>query len=54
MKKYLALGVLIRDAVMRYNDEVRHGAFPGPEHSFTGEREAGKGAPVLQLYSSVK
>ncbi len=54
VKKYLDLGVLIRDAVMRYNDEVRHGAFPGPEHSFTGEREAGKGAPVLQLYSSVK
>jgi len=54
VKKYLDLGVLIRDAVTRYNDEVRHGTFPGPEHSFSGEREQGKSAPVLQLYSSVK
>jgi len=54
VKKYLDLGVLIRDAVARYNDEVKHGTFPGPEHSFTAEKEAGKSAPVLQLYSSVK
>jgi len=54
VKKYLDLGVLIREAVTRYNDEVKHGAFPGPEHSFTAEREPGKAAPVLQLYSSVK
>jgi hypothetical protein len=33
---------------------VRHGTFPGPEHSFGTEKEAGKPAPVLQLYSSVK
>jgi len=54
VKKYLDLGVLIRDAVARYNDEVKHGTFPGPEHSFAAEKEAGKSAPVLQLYSSVK
>ena len=54
VKKYLDLGVLIRDAVMRYNDEVKHGTFPGPEHAFTAEKEPAKGAPVLQLYSSVK
>jgi len=49
VKRYLDLGVLIRDAVARYNDEVKHGAFPGPEHSFSTEKP-----PVLQLYSSVK
>ena len=54
VKKYLDLGVLIRDAVARYNDEVKHGAFPGPEHSFSTDREPAKSAPVLQLYSSVK
>ena len=54
VKKYLDLGVLITDAVMRYNDEVKHGTFPGPEHAFSTEKEPSKGAPVLQLYSSVK
>jgi 3-methyl-2-oxobutanoate hydroxymethyltransferase len=54
VKKYLDLGVLIRDAVARYNDEVKHGTFPGPEQSFAAEKETGKAAPVLQLYSSVK
>ena len=49
VKRYLDLGVMIRDAVARYNDEVKHGAFPGPEHSFSAEKP-----PVLQLYSSVK
>ncbi|OLD36226.1 MAG: 3-methyl-2-oxobutanoate hydroxymethyltransferase [Myxococcales bacterium 13_1_40CM_2_68_15] len=52
VKRYLDLGVLIREAVTRYNDEVKHGVFPGPEHSFTSEKEPAKGAPVLQLYSS--
>jgi len=51
VKKYLDLGVLIRDAVARYNDDVKHGAFPGPEHAFSAEKER---VPVLQLYSSVK
>jgi len=54
VKKYLDLGMLITDAVRSYNDEVRHGMFPGPEHSFSVEREPAKSAPVLQLYSSVK
>ena len=39
---------------MRYNDEVKHGTFPGPDHAFSTEKEPSKGAPVLQLYSSVK
>src|SRR5436190_2079073 len=52
VKKYLDLGVLIRDAVARYNDEVKHGTFPGPEHTFSTEKE--RPQPVLQLYSSVK
>src|SRR2546422_835357 len=52
VKRYLDLGVLIREAVTRYNDEVKHGVFPGPEHSFASEKEPAKGAPVLQLYSS--
>ena len=52
VKRYLDLGILIREAVTRYNDEVKHGVFPGPEHSFTSEKEPAKGAPVLQLYSS--
>ena len=45
-------GVLIHDAVTRYNDDVKHGVFPGPEHSFSSEKEPAKSAPVLQLYSS--
>jgi 3-methyl-2-oxobutanoate hydroxymethyltransferase len=54
VKKYLDLGTLIREAVMRYNDDVRQGTFPAPEHSFAAGGEPGKSAPVLQLYSSVK
>jgi 3-methyl-2-oxobutanoate hydroxymethyltransferase len=47
VKKYLDLGALIRDAAERYRDEVRSGAFPGPEHSFSSTSE-----PVKpQLYS---
>jgi 3-methyl-2-oxobutanoate hydroxymethyltransferase len=52
VKKYLDLGVLIRDAVTRFRDDVKHGSFPGPEHSFATEKEPQKAvAPVLQLYS---
>jgi 3-methyl-2-oxobutanoate hydroxymethyltransferase len=47
VKKYLDLGAQIRDAAERYRDEVRSGAFPGPEHSFSSTSE-----PVKpQLYS---
>jgi 3-methyl-2-oxobutanoate hydroxymethyltransferase len=46
VKKYLELGVAIRDAVLRFKDEVKHGEFPAAEHTFTAE------APKpVQLYS---
>ena len=51
VKKYLDLGVLIRDAVTAYRDEVKHGAFPSAEHAF-GNAPEKQTAPVLQLYSS--
>jgi len=34
VKKYADLGPQIREAVRRYTEEVRSGAFPGKEHSF--------------------
>lgn len=49
VRKYLDLGVLIREAASRYRDDVRHGDFPGPENTFTAEKD--KSAPVVQLYS---
>jgi 3-methyl-2-oxobutanoate hydroxymethyltransferase len=49
VKRYLEMGVAIRDAVQKFRDDVRHGAFPGPEHSFNSEPL--KQAPVVQLYS---
>jgi len=49
VKKYLDLGVAVRDAVTRFKDEVKHGAFPGPEHTFSAQAEPPK--PVVQLYS---
>ena len=33
LKRYASLGGEVRDAVRRYGDEVRAGAYPGPEHS---------------------
>ena len=39
VKKYLDLGTQIRDAAARYKDDVRAGAFPGPEHSFSANVE---------------
>jgi 3-methyl-2-oxobutanoate hydroxymethyltransferase len=46
VKKYLDLGVLIREAAQRYADEVKHGEFPGEEHSFSATTEV-----KPQLYS---
>jgi 3-methyl-2-oxobutanoate hydroxymethyltransferase len=42
LKKYDNLGDRIRQAVGRYTEEVRQGVFPGPEHSFSISRKAGK------------
>jgi 3-methyl-2-oxobutanoate hydroxymethyltransferase len=49
VRRYLEMGVAIRDAVQNFRDDVRHGVFPGPEHSFNSEPL--KQAPVVQLYS---
>jgi 3-methyl-2-oxobutanoate hydroxymethyltransferase len=46
VKKYLELGVAIRDAVLRFKDEVKHGEFPAAEHTFTTEA-----TKPVQLYS---
>ena len=50
VKKYLDLAALIGGAVAKYRDEVKGGAFPGPEHSFSSTAEPAKPAAV-QLYS---
>ncbi len=49
VKKYLDLAALIGGAVAKYRDEVKQGAFPGPEHSFSSSPEPQKHLP--QLYS---
>jgi 3-methyl-2-oxobutanoate hydroxymethyltransferase len=49
VKKYLDLAVAIRDAATSFRDEVKHGSFPGPEHSFSAAAEPSK--QVVQLYS---
>ena len=49
VKKYLDLGVAIREAVTKYRDEVKGGTFPGPEHSFSSS--PGPAKPAVQLYS---
>jgi 3-methyl-2-oxobutanoate hydroxymethyltransferase len=63
VKKYVDLASVIGEAVGRYRDEVRSGAFPAEEHSFTSEPgrvAAAVSAPalvevpgdnVLRLYS---
>src|SRR5947209_19504568 len=47
VKKYLDLGVAIRDAVTQFCDEVKHGTFPDEAHSFSSNADT---KPVLQLY----
>jgi 3-methyl-2-oxobutanoate hydroxymethyltransferase len=46
VKKYVDLAVLIREAVTQFRDEVKHGEFPGEEHTFSSDVPK----PV-QLYS---
>ncbi len=43
VKRYADLGAVAREAVGRYADEVRSGAFPGPEHVFRDKVEAAPG-----------
>jgi 3-methyl-2-oxobutanoate hydroxymethyltransferase len=35
VKQYAALGASVTEAVQRYSSEVRSGAFPAQEHSFS-------------------
>lgn len=54
VKRYTDLAGIIGEAVARYCDEVRAGAFPGLEHSFAGERPpsgATATGTVLPLHS---
>ena len=37
VKQYAQLASTLRDAAVRFRNEVRDGAYPGPEHSFTDE-----------------
>ncbi len=37
VKKYADLAPLMKDAIKRYDEEVRAGLYPGPEHGFAGE-----------------
>jgi 3-methyl-2-oxobutanoate hydroxymethyltransferase len=39
VKQFVTLGSRIKDAIGAYADEVRQGAFPGPEHTFTMNEE---------------
>jgi len=39
VKRYADLSPMIRDALLRYKEEVEKGTFPGPEHTFFMKRE---------------
>ncbi len=39
VKKYLQLAPMIREAVSGFRNDVRQGAFPGPEHSFSSDTD---------------
>jgi len=39
VKQYVNLGPQIKDALIKYKEEVESGAFPGPEHSFAMKEE---------------
>lgn len=47
VKRFADLAGVIGEAVGRYREEVRAGAFPGPEHSFSSEKQPK--APVVPL-----
>jgi len=46
VKRYADLGRLAREAVNRYAEEVRCGAFPGPEHAFADSARGAAEPPV--------
>jgi 3-methyl-2-oxobutanoate hydroxymethyltransferase len=46
VKKYADLAQVIGDAAARYRDDVRAGAFPTPEHSFSSEKPAPQPKPA--------
>jgi 3-methyl-2-oxobutanoate hydroxymethyltransferase len=39
VKQYVNLSPSIREAIVKYKDEVEKGIFPGPEHSFSMKKE---------------
>jgi 3-methyl-2-oxobutanoate hydroxymethyltransferase len=49
VKKYANLAHVIGEAATRYRDDVRAGAFPDEEHSFSAEKPAPKPAPVAAV-----
>src|SRR5438132_294232 len=49
VKRYANLAHVIGEAASRYRDEVRAGAFPDEEHSFSAEKPAPKPATVAAV-----
>ncbi|WP_407809894.1 3-methyl-2-oxobutanoate hydroxymethyltransferase, partial [Staphylococcus aureus] len=43
VKRFADLGPTISEAAAAYADEVRAGAFPGPEHTFQVRRQSPSG-----------
>lgn len=39
VKQYMNLAPIIKDALVKYREEVESGAFPGPEHTFKMKQE---------------
>jgi len=39
VKQYINLSPMIKDALVRYKEEVEKGVFPGPEHTFSMRQE---------------
>jgi 3-methyl-2-oxobutanoate hydroxymethyltransferase len=42
VKQYINLWPMIREALVKYREEVEQGVFPGPEHTFTMNPEEAK------------